>query len=203
GRAGRGRPSRDAPLTMAMARPVLDWLALAPVLIVTLTGFAGLLLDVAPGERGKGPLAGGGVLGLGGAVVVSLFLWGGAASSFQGMLALDDFALFFNVLVGVSASLVLLLSVDYLRRQGAELGEYYVLVLFAALGMMLMAGGTDLLVVFLGLELMSLSLYVLAGFFRRRVQGNEAALKYFLLGAFASGFFLYGIALLYGATGTT
>src|SRR5204863_511933 len=77
------------------------------------------------------------------------------------------------------------------------------LVLFATLGMMLMAGAADLLVGFLGLELMSVSLYVLAGFFRARARANEAAMKYFLLGAFASGFFLYGIALLYGATGTT
>jgi NADH-quinone oxidoreductase subunit N len=89
------------------------------------------------------------------------------------------------------------------QRQGIEVGEYYVLVLFAALGMMLMASALDLLIVFLGLELMSLSLYVLAGFFRTRATGNEAAMKYFLLGAFASGFFLYGIALLYGATRTT
>ena len=182
----------------------LDWMALAPVLIVTVTGFASLLLDATPAAPGgKGILAGVGVVGLGGAVLVSLVLWGRATTSFQGMLALDDFALFFNLVFGVATALVLLLSVGYLRRQGAELGEYYVLVLFAALGMMLMAGAADLLVIFLGLELMSLSLYVLAGFFRTRPRGNESSMKYFLLGAFAGGFFLYGIALLYGATGTT
>ena len=186
-----------------MAIPTLDWMALGPVLIVTATGFACLLLDTAPSDGRKGVLAGVGVLGLGGALVVSLFRWGGPAASFQRMLALDDFALFFNLVVCAASGLVLLLSVDYMRRQGAELGEYYVLVLFATLGMMLMAGAADLLVVFLGLELMSVSLYVLAGFFRARARANEAAMKYFLLGAFASGFFLYGIALLYGATGTT
>ena len=93
----------------------------------------------------------------------------------------------------VAAILVLLLSVGY--PLGVEAGEYYALVLFATIGMMLMASRTDLLVIFLALELMSLSLYVLAGTFRTRPAGNEAALKYFLLGAFASGFFLYGIAL--------
>ena len=188
---------------MPPALPRLDWMALAPLLIVTATSFAGVLLDVAPAAERKGVLASVSVLGLAGAFVVSLLLLGGPARSFQQMLALDDFALFFNLIFCASTGLVLLLSVDYLRRQDVELGEYYLLVLFAAIGMMLMAGATDLLVVFLGLELMSISLYVLAGFFRTRPTGNESGMKYFLLGAFASGFFLYGIALLYGATGTT
>jgi NADH-quinone oxidoreductase subunit N len=183
--------------------PAVNWVVLAPVLVVTVTGFLSLLLDARPGTGPKGVLAAVGVMGLTGAVVISLFLWGGTPASFQGMLALDDFSLFFDLIVGVVTALVLLLSVEYLRRQGAELGEYYILVLFAALGMMLMAGATDLLVIFLGLELMSLALYVLAGFFRARARGNESAMKYFLLGAFASSFFLYGIALLYGATGST
>jgi NADH-quinone oxidoreductase subunit N len=188
---------------MPIPAPVLDWSVLAPVLVVTGTSFACLLLDVARTGGGRGALGGVGVLGLTGALVVSMALWGGPAASFQRMLALDDFALFFNVVFCATTALVLLLSVGYARRQAIEAGEYYVLVLFAAVGMMLMAGATDLLVVFLGLELMSISLYVLAGFFRTRAEGNEASLKYFLLGAFASGFFLYGIALLYGATGTT
>jgi NADH-quinone oxidoreductase subunit N len=142
-------------------------------------------------------------LGVAGAVAVSLLGWHGPAASFQGMLALDGFALFLNLVIGGATVLVLLLSVGYLPRLGVQPGEYYALILFATVGMMLMAAGTDLLVIFLALELMSLSLYVLAGTFRTHLEGNEAALKYFLLGAFASGFFLYGIALLYGATGTT
>ncbi len=173
------------------------------MLIVTGTSFVCLLLDLLPSPRGKGHLAAVCVLGLGGALVTSAILWGGPATAFQQMIVLDDFALFFNAIFCVTAALVLLLSVGYLQRQGVEAGEYYVLVLFAAVGMMVMASAVDLLVIFLGLELMSLSLYVLAGFFRTRATGNESAMKYFLLGAFASGFFLYGIALLYGATGTT
>jgi NADH-quinone oxidoreductase subunit N len=130
-------------------------------------------------------------------------MWGGPVVSFQQMVVADDFALFFNGIFVATTALVLLLSVGYVRRQGIEAGEYYILLLFAAVGMMLMAAALDLLIVFLGLELMSLSLYVLAGFFRTRATGNESSMKYFLLGAFSSGFFLYGIALLYGATGTT
>jgi NADH-quinone oxidoreductase subunit N len=182
--------------------PTLAWPALSPILIVTATSFACLLLDIVPGAR-RSHLAAVGILGLAGAALSSALMWGGPAVSFQQMVVADDFALFFNGIFVVTTALVLLLSVGYLRRQGIEAGEYYILLLFAALGMMLMAAALDLLIVFLGLELMSLSLYVLAGFFRTRPTGNESSMKYFLLGAFSSGFFLYGIALLYGATGTT
>jgi NADH-quinone oxidoreductase subunit N len=183
--------------------PSLDWPALYPVLVVTAACFATLLLDATPRGARPGVLAATGVLGVAGAVAVSVLLWQGPATSFQGMLVVDGFALFLNVIIGAGTILVLLLSVGYLPRLGVAAGEYYALILFATVGMMLMVAGTDLLVIFLALELMSLSLYVLAGTFRTRPEGNEAALKYFLLGAFASGFFLYGIALLYGATGTT
>jgi NADH-quinone oxidoreductase subunit N len=187
---------------MTVPMPPLAWPALSPLLIVTATSFACLLLDIVPGGR-RVHLAAVGVLGLAGAALSSALMWGGPAVAFQQMVVADDFALFFNGIFVATTALVLLLSVGYVRRQGIEAGEYYILLLFAALGMMLMAAALDLLVVFLGLELMSLSLYVLAGFFRARPTGNESSMKYFLLGAFASGFFLYGIALLYGATGTT
>jgi NADH-quinone oxidoreductase subunit N len=187
---------------MPIALPSLAWSALSPLLIVTATSFACLLLDLVTAAR-RVHLAAVGVLGLAGAALASALMWGGPAEPFQQMLAADDFALFFNGIFCLSTGLVLLLSVGYARRQGIDHGEYYVLLLFAAVGMMLMGAALDLLVVFLGLELMSLSLYVLAGSFRTRPTGNESAMKYFLLGAFSSGFFLYGIALLYGATGTT
>jgi NADH-quinone oxidoreductase subunit N len=187
----------------SIAAPALAWSALVPLLIVTAATVACLCLDLVPSTRGKRDLAAVAVLGLAGALLASALRWGWPPATFQTMLVLDDFALFFNAIFCVTTALVILLSVGYVRRQGIEAGEYYVLVLFAALGMMLMASALDLLIVFLGLELMSLSLYVLAGFFRTRATGNEAAMKYFLLGAFASGFFLYGIALLYGATRTT
>jgi len=114
----------------------------------------------------------------------------------------DAYTMSFTVVFLVGTVLSLLLSMEYLERFDAQRGEYYVLMLFSVLGMVLMAGGNDLILLFLGLELMSLPLYVLAGF-RRNRPSSESSLKYFLLGAFSSGFFLYGIALLYGATGTT
>src|SRR5207249_8782843 len=122
---------------------------------------------------------------------------------FRGMVAMYCYALFFDLVIGSATGLVLLLSMDYVRRQGMESGEFYILVLLAAVGMLLMASATDLIVIFLSLETMSLSLYVLAGFFQGRAEAGEASMKYFLLGAFASGFFLYGIALIFGAAGST
>lgn len=188
---------------MTLPLPSLALAPLVPVLVVTVASLACLVLDATVPRTRRGGLATVGLLGAGAALGASAWLWGGPPASFQQMLVLDGFALFFNVIVTGATALVLLLSVGYVAPRAREVGEYYALVLFAAIGMMLMAGAGDLVVVFLGLEVMSVSLYVLAGYFRARSQANEASLKYFLLGAFASGFFLYGIALLYGATGTT
>jgi len=123
--------------------------------------------------------------------------------AFSGMLATGGFGSLFGALFCIAALLTIVLSRDYMRLEQANFGEFYLLILFATIGMMLMAAAADLMVLFLGLELMSICLYVLAGFVRKRSTGNEASLKYFLLGAFATGFLLYGIALLYGASGTT
>ncbi len=122
---------------------------------------------------------------------------------FSGMFVQDGFTAFFTLLFTGIAAVSVMLSWDYAKRTRANHPEFYALLLFATAGMIVMAASADLITVFLGLELMSLALYVLVGFRRGRLESNEAALKYFLLGAFASGFLLYGIALLYGATGTT
>lgn len=119
------------------------------------------------------------------------------------MVALDGFRFATSAVFLIGAILAVMLSLGYLGRERIIVPEFYLLIMLATLGMMFMSGGADLIVVFLGLELMSVSVYVLAGIDRRSVFAAEAALKYFLLGAFASGFLLYGIALLYGATGTT
>jgi len=103
----------------------------------------------------------------------------------------------------VAAGLTVLITDSYMEREGCNHGELYPLILFAVVGMMLMASGTDLMTIFLGLEVMSVTLYVLAGFNRSNRKSNEAGLKYFLLGSFSTGFMLYGMALIYGATGTT
>jgi len=122
---------------------------------------------------------------------------------FGGMFVHDGFTVFFTLLFCAIGVLSVMLSWDYIKRTRINQAEYYALLLAATLGMVLMAASNDLITIFLGLELMSLALYVLVGFRRGQLESNEAALKYFLLGAFASGFLLYGIALLYGATGAT
>jgi NADH-quinone oxidoreductase subunit N len=124
-------------------------------------------------------------------------------SLFNDMYRLDAFSTYFTFLFLAIAAVGTLFSWDYLKRTNINQGEFYALILLSTLGMIMMAAANDLLMIFLGLELMSLGLYVLAGFRKNRFESNEAALKYFLLGAFASGFLLYGVALVYGATGST
>ena len=138
------------------------------------------------------------------ALAVFWLWWNTArAEGLATMIAVDDFRFITAWLFLGAAALTILLSFDYLEREELLVPEYYVLLLLATLGMMLMSGGEDLMVIFLGLELMSVALYVLAGINRKSARAAEAALKYFLIGAFASGFLLYGIAFVFGATGTT
>ncbi len=125
------------------------------------------------------------------------------ATAYNDMVLVGGYASFFDVLFLGIGLLVLLLSESYLGKEHINFGEFYVLVLLSVLGMMMLGSSADLITVFLGIELMSVSFYVLAGFERTRLTSNEAALKYFLLGAFATGFLLYGIALIYGTAGTT
>jgi len=134
---------------------------------------------------------------------VSVAAWNQPRFGFAGHVALDNFATFFNITFLLAAGLAILMSDDYLKREDYPVGEYYPLILFTTAGAMWMASGTDLMTIFLGLEVLSVSLYVLAGFFRDQTRSNEAGLKYFLLGAFSTGFLLYGIALIYGVSGTT
>jgi len=190
-------------VTPALVFPAIDLRAIAPALVLSLTAVIVMLLDLLPPRTRKDHLGFVGLVGVVACLVLTLRLWGADTRAFRGMVALDSYALFFNLVIGYATGLVLLFSMDYLRRQGMESGEFYILVLFSAVGMMLMASATDLIVIFLALETMSLALYVLAGFFRGRLEAGEASMKYFLLGAFASGFFLYGIALIFGATGST
>ncbi len=181
-----------------------NWTVLTPMLIVAGLCLLVLCIDIIwPANKGKraGDVA---LLGTAVAFAVTLGMWNvPPTAGFGGMVFLDDFALFFNLLFLAGTGLTIFISVDFLAREEAGRAEYYILILAATLGMMLMAAGADLVVIFLGLELMSLALYILVGFFRRAKSSNEASLKYLLLGAFATGFLLYGIALVYGSTGTT
>ncbi|MCK5573914.1 MAG: NADH-quinone oxidoreductase subunit N, partial [Bacteroidetes bacterium] len=179
-----------------------DLFATAPITLVTLTALAVLIIEALL-SKSEGIIVWLSLAGLLAAMVTAFSSISMTGTAFVGMVTTGGYASYFAIVFCLSGVLSIMLSRVYIRNQGIEHGEYYVLLLFAVVGMMLMAAAADLIMLFLGLELMSLCFYILAGFARTRVTSNEAALKYFLLGAFATGFLLYGIALVYGATGTT
>ena len=192
-----------------VSHPPLNFQPVVPELILVGTAVVILLLDAIYPREDQRPLALLSLAGLAAAAAYSVYLWswvndpGHPGSVLGDMVASDRFAVFFRlVLLGVAAVAVLL-SYHYLDRAGEARGEYYPLLLFATAGMTLIASSADLILVFLALEVLSLSLYLMTGFSLRRLASAEASMKYFLLGAFSSAFFLYGIALAYGATGTT
>lgn len=147
------------------------------------------------------------VLTVAGALASLVLLCGNAGVDplpiFNGMYAVDAYSLFFKAVILIAVIFTVLLSGRYLKTEGAQHGEYYSLLIFSAVGMMVMVSARDLIVLYLGLELMALSIYCLVGFLKHDPRSNEAALKYFLMGAFSSGLLLYGISLIYGLTGTT
>jgi NADH-quinone oxidoreductase subunit N len=182
----------------------VNLLPLLPTIQVLLTALVVLLRDLFfKKNEPRGFLAFISLLGLALAAGEAVALWGAQESAFSDGVVLDHFALFFALIFLLVAALTILSSIHYVRLAGIHEGEYYALVLFATVGMMLMAAANDLLVFFLGLETMSVAVYVLSGMWRSSVRSSEAAMKYFLMGAFATGFLLYGIALIYGATGST
>lgn len=183
---------------------IINWSLIMPSLVIVSTMLIVLIFDLfdAISKKVLGYIT---IAGAGIALVESIRMLQNKSfgTQFEGMFEVDAYSLFFNIIFLVSTILVVLISLSYLGRDDKKQGPYYLLILLATLGMMLMAAGNELIIVFLGLELMSLSLYVLAGYFRDNPASSEAGMKYLLLGAFASAFFLYGIALIYGATGTT
>ena len=183
--------------------PAINMTPILPEIFLSVLAMALLLINVfRPGGQ-KSYLA---YISFIGIVVAAILVgagWGSHIESFSGSVVLDNFATFFKITFLVAAGLTVLISDQYMEREGCNHGELYPLILFTVVGMMLMASGTDLMTIFLGLEVMSVSLYVLAGFNRANKKSNEAGLKYFLLGAFSTGFLLYGMALIYGSTGTT
>ncbi|GAM11239.1 NADH-quinone oxidoreductase subunit N [Geobacter sp. OR-1] len=190
------------PANIAAAAGV-NFAAIMPEVILSVIAMALLLVNVFINSEQKAYL---GYLSLIGIVVTFFSVvsgWGAPQSGFNNSVLQDNFSLFFKGTFLVSAFLTILITDQYLKREECNWGEIYPLILFATVGMMLMASGTDLMTIFLGLEVLSVSLYVLAGFNRANLKSNEAGLKYFLLGAFSTGFLLYGMALIYGSTGTT
>jgi NADH-quinone oxidoreductase subunit N len=176
--------------------------AIVPVLVIALGGLVVLLAESFRLKNERMPLAGLPIIVLVGAAVASVFLWDRNATSF-GVVTADNYALFVNLVLVAVGMLTVLMSSQTIERDGLPAGEYYALVLFSIVGMMLMVQSTDLLLLFLALETMSIAVYVLTGIRRDQMASTEAAFKYFLLGAFASSFFLYGIAFIYGVTGST
>ena len=183
-----------------------DLVGILPELVLGGAFLLLMLLDlVVPASR-RTWLAGFALLGVAATFVVTIFCWFNAnhgRTVYSGSFAYDRYALFVDAILLVSAALVLMISPQYLNRRGLHYGEYYALILAATMGMMMLAGATSLMVIFLAIELLSLALYVLSGFSRHEERSQEAALKYLLLGGFASGFLLFGMALIYGETGHT
>jgi NADH-quinone oxidoreductase subunit N len=181
----------------------LNFATIGPLTFLTVWACALLLIDLFIPKERKGITALLSALGLAFTLGFTLAQIGTQQSGFQDMVVADGFSTFVNALLLVSGLLGVALAYGYVKRMGLERGEYYTLLLFSVTGMMLMAQAADLIMVFLALELLSIPLYVLAAFARPKVDSEEAGLKYFLLGAFATGFVVYGTALVFGATGTT
>ena len=183
-----------------------DLVGILPELVLGGAFLLLMLLDLVVPASKRTWLAGFALLGIAATFGVTVWAWFDANPGrlvYSGSFAYDRFALFVDAILLVSAGLVVMISPNYLNRRGIHYGEYYALILAATIGMMLLAGATSLMVIFLAIELLSLALYVLSGFSRHEERSQEAALKYLLLGGFASGFLLFGMALIYGETGHT
>ena len=180
-----------------------DFYRLAPVIVLCVSGMAVMLGEAFVPRAQRGRLATLALLGGGAALAAVGLAARHPGTAFSGLVVIDDFSLFLHFVVIGVALLAILGSVDYLKRENIHHGEYHALILLGSAGMILMASAGELMVAFIGLEISSISTYILAGYRRDVLKSNESAMKYFLLGSFATAFFLYGIALLYGATGTT
>jgi len=179
-----------------------QWLPILPLITLALAAMVVLLVGVRVEDDESDGLGWLTIASIAIAFVLTLAMSGQNSNAFSGSIAIDDFAVFFQLAILFVAAIIVLMSLSYVDEGRLPGAEYYSLILFAALGMMLMAAGGDLIIIFIGLETMSIAIYVLAGLKRTDPRSNEAAIKYFLLGAFSTGFLLYGIALIYGATGT-
>jgi len=183
--------------------PIINWSLIAPEVIVCIAAVVVMLVDafVRPTQRWiTGTIS---LVGIVAGAAATLWLWSTGtvtADAFNGMIVLDELRLGFTLIFLLVSGLTLLISTVWVDNENLPAGEFHSLLLFATVGMMLMASGNDLVIVFLGLEILSIATYVMAGFRRTDVRSNESSLKYFILGSFSSAFLLYGIALIYGAT---
>jgi NADH-quinone oxidoreductase subunit N len=181
-----------------------DYIRILPEIVLTLFGLIVMFVDpLLPENRNVKPLGIISLIGALGAVAASIYQMHFPGPAFWNFVVVDNFSVFFHLLVTIAAALVIMASFEYLRVQEIRAGEYFGLILFGTVGMGLMSSAVELVLIFIALEISSISTYILAGFRRRDAGSVESSLKYFLLGSFATAFFLYGIALMFGATGST
>jgi NADH-quinone oxidoreductase subunit N len=182
----------------------IEYVRILPEIVLSLFGMAIMLIDPLVDERTSQRLLG--YIALAGsiaAIAATLYQSQYPGVGFWGMIQVDSFSIFFHFLVVTITAVVILTSYEYMAVQQIRAGEYYGLILLGAVGMCLMSSAVELVLIFIALEISSISTYVLAGFRRRAAISSEASLKYFLLGSFATAFFLYGVAMMFGATGST
>src|SRR3984957_3728415 len=181
-----------------------DYVRILPEIVLSIFGIIVMLLepllDERTGQRVLGRIAFGGTIA---GIAATWFMAQSPGTAFWNMVQVDGFSVFFHVLVIAIAAVVILSSYEYMSVQRIRAGEYYALILFGVVGMALMSSAVELVLIFIALEISSISSYVLTGFRRHEAASAEASLKYFLLGSFATAFFLYGVALMFGATGST
>src|SRR5678816_2794030 len=185
--------------------PNVNWAIIAPEVIVCFAAVVVMMVDAFSQSEQRWWTGGVSLAGLLSAAVATIWLWttgSNGTEAFGGMIVLDELRLGFNLIFILVSGLTLLISTVWMKDERLPAGEFHSLLLFATVGMMLMASGGDLVIIFLGLEILSIATYVLAGFRRTDVRSNESSMKYFILGSFSSAFLLYGIALTYGATST-
>jgi NADH-quinone oxidoreductase subunit N len=194
-------------LALQTVLPDVNFLIILPELIVGVVAVIVMLVDAFAREKQRWMTGIVSLLGLAAAAIACVWMWQGGVASpetdFNGMIVIDELRLAFTLIFLFVSALTILISVVWVEGENLPAGEFHSLLMFATSGMMLMASGNDLVIIFLGLEILSIATYVMAGFRRTDLRSNESSLKYFILGSFSSAFLLYGIALIYGATATT
>ena len=184
--------------------PIVDYIRILPEIVLSIFAILVMLVDpVIPTNESKKPLGYLGLIGVLAALCATAYQSNFYGDAFFNMVRVDAFSIFFHVVVLLVTLVVVLSSFEYLEIQKIQAGEYYGLILLAAVGMMLMSSAIELVLIFIALEISSIATYILAGFRRRAAESAESSIKYFLLGSFATAFFLYGVAMVFGATGTT
>jgi NADH-quinone oxidoreductase subunit N len=192
---------------LQIVQPDVNFLIILPELIVGAVALVVMLVDAFSSTRQRWLTGSISLLGLLAGAIACVWMWNGGIASpekdFNGMIVIDELRLAFTLIFLLVSALTILISVVWVENEKLPAGEFHSLLMFATCGMMLMASGNDLVIIFLGLEILSIATYVMAGFRRTDLRSNESSLKYFILGSFSSAFLLYGIALIYGATGTS